>query len=114
MAMIVFMQRRLTHNYVDSCSHLDRWGSEKFQFKLLANRPVKVLEDLEGGGVVYTRVIGSKKLDQGLQAEILQDNLSHHGCHHTYDCCGCLSISATVKCLKKGVFGVTRYYSYNY
>lgn len=104
---------RKTHSYVDSCSSMDSWG-ESFRFKMLAGKQTIKPKGFDDGGTHRYRIIGSKKLSQKKQAQALHDTLSHHGCTHEYDCCGCASHYVTITRIKPGLFSASIKTSFNY
>lgn len=104
---------RKTRGYVDGYSHLDEWG-QSFGFKELGRTVLNTGDGYDDAGTCKFNVIGSKKADQNLQRDALAANYSYSGCTHTYDCCGCLSVSADVRKTKRGVFSVLLRASRNY
>ena len=92
----VHCYKRLTHKYNLGWRHLDKsiyMGSVK-----LTER--RVLE--EGNGhdegatyIQYARIPAGARIKDVLQA--LRDTLTHSGCQHEYDCCGCASYRVRVK-----------------
>lgn len=88
------LEMRVTHGYVGSCSHLDKWesiGSYKVQ-------RVKVRHDgdMHDGTTEFYRVrIQVGPLTPYAQIkQALRDSFSSVGCHCTHDCCGCRSFYA--------------------
>lgn len=103
--------RRLTNRYVDSYRHLDR---EQFVATVRVTPPrlVRQAEDFDDGGTYLLHVrapAGAPNI-----AQELRDSLSHHGCAHEYDCCGCRSVSARVRKVSARDYVVTQQVSFNY
>lgn len=96
---------RLTHRYVGTYSHLDKWGAP-MRFKALEPKVIDPGNDYDDAGSILIRVIGDKKADQRLQAIALTQELTRYGCAHEYDCCGCISTSARVRHVRPGIFSV--------
>lgn len=113
MASNIIATIRMTRHYVDSCSHLDKWGRE-YRFKMLQGRQIRPPDGYDDGGSCLVRVIGSKTLNQDAQANALRDTLGYGGCAHEHDCCGCKSVHAQVTKVKRGIFSVLLRTSYNY
>lgn len=112
MAIKMTVQVRLTDRYVDTCSHMDSWG-QRFEVKVLQPRLLPQRHDEDEGSYIM-RVIGPKNVNQKLLKQAISNSMNRHGCTHTYDCCGCLSISAAVTKMRKGVFSVHTSHSRNY
>lgn len=103
--------QRLTHRYVDSCRHLD---DSKFLATVSVTPPrlVRDVTDYDDGGTYLLHVrapAGAPNLTGALR-----DTLSHHGCSHEYDCCGCRSVSARVRKVSARDYVVTQNVSFNY
>lgn len=113
MAEITYFRPRLTHKYISQYDHLDEWG-DPMRFKILGRKFVEEGNGYDYLGAYRMRVIGSKKLDQDLQAQAIAQNMGYSGCTHEYDCCGCHSVSARVKKVRRGVFSVLISTSRNY
>jgi hypothetical protein len=113
MAQKITAQLRVTHRYVDECSHLDKWG-KTFTFKLLEGRMTREGKDYTDAGTMAYRAIGSKTADQKQQAQALRDTFNYHGCTHEHDCCGCISRTARVRKVKPGIFSIRVTGSRNY
>lgn len=113
MAQKITARLRITNRYVDACRHMDEWG-DRFTFKLLAGKRVDEGNGFDDLGSARFRVIGSKTADQDKQAMALRQSYSHYGCTHEYDCCGCISTSARVTKVKRGVFSMLLSHSRNY
>lgn len=106
-------QERLTHTYVDSCSHLDQWGDD-FTFTEYPSQPVSNGNGYDDRGSIRFLVKGDEEIDQQRQQRVLRDHYSYGGCTHEYDCCGCASVSAYVTPVKPGLFSVLLNESRNY
>lgn len=103
--------RRLTHRYVDTCRHLD---NHQFLAAVRATPPrlVREAEGYDDGGSYLLHVrapAGSPNLTQALR-----DTLSHHGCSHEYDCCGCRSVRASVRKVSARDYVIVQSVSFNY
>ena len=113
MAQLVTLEHRVTHTYVDKYAHLDQWG-ESFTFKALEPKLIATGDGYDHGPVHVQRFIGSKSADQKSQIKALYDNLSYSGCSHEYDCCGCASVHASIRKVRRGVFTALLRTSFNY
>lgn len=86
---------RKTRKYVGTCSHLDEWDSIG-GFEVLESKS-KLLDDEDicqpTETVLHVRVT-SAAADKDI-SQALRDSNSKVGCHHEYDCCGCVSTYAT-------------------
>lgn len=107
----VHVYQRLTNRYVDSYRHLDR---SKFlgTVKITPPRLVREANDYDDGGtyLLHARApAGSPNLTHALR-----DTLSHHGCSHEYDCCGCRSVSARVRKVSARDYVIVQSVSFNY
>lgn len=113
MALTIRAAARRTHKYRDGWASLDDW-SESHQFKMLGGCVVREGNGIDDEGAILHRVIGSKTVDQELQARALHDTLSGSNCRHDFDCCGCRSTWARVRRVKPGIFSVLITTSRNY
>lgn len=110
----VNVYQRLTNRYVDSYRHLDR---SKFLGTVKLTPPRKVREPREqdayydeGTYLLHARApAGSPDLTGALRS-----TLTHSGCHHEYDCCGCRSVRANVRKVSARDYVVTYDVSFNY
>ena len=94
----VYMERRLTHRYVGTYSHLDRWADVSPQPARLT--PARMVEESNGyddGGTYHRWATLPVGVDRSAAVRALEDTLSRQGCAHEYDCCGCVSFSTRVK-----------------
>lgn len=92
------LDRRVTRNYVGSCSSLDRWahvGRVAVAAQYLEHYAPEDNHDMSDvpGVVMKVRVESSKGRDAIRAA--LYDTFTSEGCHHEHDCCGCLSVRVT-------------------
>ena len=89
------LEYRNTHKYRDGWSSLDRW-TPVGNAKLLARRNSR--NEGEGYRSWTERVIVSRETIEhhGVDtvAQAIGSTLSHGGCQHEHDCCGCVSVSA--------------------
>jgi hypothetical protein len=80
---------RLTHKYVDSYRHLDE---SRYIGTIKLTPPRQTREgnghDDLGDYVRFGRI--PRGLDPKEVERAVSDTLSHWGCSHEYDCCGCL------------------------
>lgn len=89
----VDLERRLTRRYVDTFSHLDQWA-DAGRVKLTPLRQVRHGNGYDDGGTYIRWATFPRNTPVDVRA--LEDTLSHWGCHHEWDCCGCQSISTSV------------------
>lgn len=132
------IEARLTHSYVGSCAHLDKWGSI-CNARVTAPRLVKAPGDDASDGATRAFVVSLTAADLATARESyrrlrfqaphrhgvplsfarwmnrsIEQNYTSAGCHHEYDCCGCASTYADAHRTKRGEFTVTVRTSYNY
>lgn len=112
------LEKRLTHTYVGTYQHLDRWetigtGDE------IGSRELPLSEEEEEDYCeprrreVFILVKSDKPEDDIKQA--LHDSYTQHDCHHEYDCCGCRSYYARdIKRLTGDLWRVEVYSSRNF
>lgn len=108
---------RLTHRYVDTYRHLDSErgvGVLKFTPAKLVREP---RDDMSDGGdyVRFARVPAG--LSRKARHELVQaarDSFNRHGCHHEYDCCGCMMVRAWPVTLTGRRLRVVLSVGYNY
>lgn len=86
---------RLTHRYVGTHAHNDRWDFLG-DLKVTPARVVDAGNGIDDAGTVvrYARIRRSD--DFRLLQRAIEDTMSRHGCSHDYDCCGCASYSTRV------------------
>lgn len=107
------LYNRLTWKYVDSCRDMDEHryiGS----VKMLGGTKIAEGNDYDIGDTWKFRIVAPSTLKNVNLASALRSTLSHHGCHHDYDCCGCASVSAIVRRVNKREYFVSLHTSYNY
>jgi len=85
-----------------------------YRFKALASRVWTQGNGYDEGQSASFRVIGSKRLSQADQRRALLASIAGSRCTHDYDCCGCASIYAAIRIVKRGIFAVQTRTSYNY
>jgi len=107
------LYKRLTHRYVDAYRHLDE---ESFvgQVKQLGLTRSVAPAGYDDGGTYLFRVVAPPTLKSQDLSQAISSTLSHNGCAHEYDCCGCESHSAHVKRLTKREYAVRLRVSFNY
>jgi hypothetical protein len=133
MAQMIYVRPRLTHGYVGTYRHLDKWGDE-VQAKQLAARKIPawtrlamsagvrhgrnadhVNVDMSDGPTYVSRVIAPRNLqDRKAFIRALEDEFSSWGCAHSHDCCGCASYSATARHARGREYVLKIQVSYNY
>jgi hypothetical protein len=113
MAHPLHIQERLTHRYVDSYRHLDETRHIGVVKQLNPTRSVAPT-GYDDGGEWYFRVVAPTHLKHLDLTRPIRSSLSHYGCHHEYDCCGCASYHASVKRVSKREYCVRVHVSYNY
>lgn len=89
------LSTRLTHRYVGTYKHLDRWQNVG-PVRLTPGRVVAESNGYDEGNtyVRWATVPRGQSVDKTVRA--LEDTLSSHGCAHEWDCCGCASYSTRV------------------
>ena len=107
------LYERLTHRYVDAYRHLDeeQYIGEVKQLGITRSVPPAGYDD---GGKYQFRVVAPSTLKSKDLSHALRSTLSHSGCTHEHDCCGCASSNASVKRLTKREYSVRISISYNY
>jgi hypothetical protein len=106
---------RKTHSYVGTCSHLDDWESIG-SFEVLEHKSETDDEDdpCQPTTITLTLRVESDADPKDIE-NALHASLSSQGCHHEYDCCGCVSTSVeTVARQDDGTWIVTQGASRNY
>jgi hypothetical protein len=91
------LEKRLTHTYVGTYSHLDKW-SWIADYDELCHRQLPPTETEEFDCCeplryeIYALLtnVDSDVTDKDIE-DALRDTYTSHGCHHDYDCCGCRS-----------------------
>lgn len=90
---------RLTHGYVGTYKHLDKW-EDIGTIQVLTSNELPPIEEEEGdasassGHEIYAIVRTFHDSTDREIAGALIDTYSSHDCAHDYDCCGCRSFSA--------------------
>jgi hypothetical protein len=134
------IETRLTHGYVGSCAHLDRWASV-CNARVTAPQTIKTAdgeEASEGNTSAFLLVLSPTSLAMAKKAyrqlrlkgprgrstipstfthwlrRAIETNYTSAGCHHEYDCCGCASSYADAYQTKRREFTVIIRRSYNY
>lgn len=92
----VSIYKRITHKYNDAWRHLDQEVYIGI-VKLTPPKQVREANDYSDLGtyVQLARIpagAATRTVRDLLQG--LADTLSHHGCNHEHDCCGCVMVSA--------------------
>lgn len=108
------LYERLTHRYVDAYRHLDEEQYIGEVKQLGITRRVPPAGCYDDGGKYLFRVVAPSTLKSKDLSHALRSALSHSGCTHEYDCCGCASSHASVKRLTKREYSVRISISYNY
>lgn len=92
---LVSVNRRETYRYVDSYSHEDSW-THLGQLRVTPARQTSEGNGIDDAGTVvrYARI--RRKDDFQLIRRGLEDSMTRQGCHHEYDCCGCVSYTTRV------------------
>lgn len=106
MAQTITLSRRLTRCYVGACAHLDRWrdvGTARVLPARQVRAPGMDQADL-GELVLWARI--PRGQDAAASRQALADYYDRWGCHHEYDCCGCLLCRATVRQVSRRDFVV--------
>lgn len=79
---------RITDKYVGTCGHLDTWDRIGNFTRLFTAERGEITYD--GGASLDFIHVNSRHSDEEIR-KALKDSLSSQGCHHEYDCCGCVS-----------------------
>lgn len=109
----VDVYQRLTHRYVGTYSHLDR-HSHVARIKMTPGRVTQEGNGLDEGNTIVYHVRAPANVPLRKVMRAIEDTLSHQGCHHEYDCCGCASHYTRVKHLGNRRLLVRTRVSYNY
>lgn len=107
------LEQRLTHRYVDTCSHLDEWR-DVGTARLTPARLVREGNGLDDGGTYLRWATIPRGQNPALSAIALEDALTRVGCSHEWDCCGCESIRTRVLHRKGRRFVLATTVGYNY
>jgi hypothetical protein len=109
----IYLRERLTHRYVDEYRHLD---AENYigEVKMLGITRSVAPRGYDDGGQYHFRVVAPTHLKHLDLCSAIHDTLSHHGCSHEHDCCGCANRFASVKRVSKREYCVRMFVSYNY
>jgi hypothetical protein len=119
MAYIQFLEAQLTHKYVGTYSHLERFAPLG-NVKVLGGRdtPEPDEPDISDAGGRIFRVVAPSAMVRQHGAETirraLSDLFTSWGCAHDYDCCGCVSSMAYVKRAGRREFVVRQSFTRNY
>jgi hypothetical protein len=85
--------KRLTHKFTLGWSHEDEWDAGT-AVKILPMKLVASTDDTE----TYTqRVIAPSSHRKTDLSYAIASTLSHSGCRHEHDCCGCVQFHAIVR-----------------
>jgi hypothetical protein len=93
----VYLERRLTHRYVGTYRHLDRWRSLGGVARITPYREVDAGNGYDEGGTYVRWATLPRGVDRDAACRALEDALSRWGCAHEYDCCGCASYTTRVQ-----------------
>lgn len=96
---MIYPSIRLTHRYVGSWKHLDRWADQLPGVKMTPARETQPPGGPEGDrfedGGTYVRYAtlpaGLTRKQRADYRQALADSMTSEGCSHEYDCCGCAS-----------------------
>ncbi|MBK4735958.1 hypothetical protein [Noviherbaspirillum pedocola] len=117
MADRITIHPRLTHQYVGTYRHLDKWGAP-IRAKKLAGKVIRSdaeTADMSKGSTHVCRVIAPSGLtDRKAFIRALEDEFSEHDCAHTRDCCGCPSYDARARHIRGREYLLRVRVSYNY
>lgn len=110
---LIGIRKRNTFKYRDGWSYEDSW-SFLGDLKVTPAKQVREGNGYDEGGVFirYARIRNSD--DFKLLKRGIEDTMSHSGCQHEYDCCGCASYSTRVKRIKPRLVQIRTRVSYNY
>jgi hypothetical protein len=109
-----FVSPRLTHRYVGTCKHLDRWSFKAFRVTFTPERLVDRGNRFDDYGATIRWATLPAGVDRALVERAIVETLSREGCHHDYDCCGCLSYRVRVLHRKGRRLVLKTTYSRNY
>lgn len=109
------LSKRLTHTYVGTCSHLDKWEDIGLYKEMARNQISKDDENPEETTVYEVAVyVESDKSKKEIE-DALYSEFTSHGCSHDYDCCGCWSFYASeIKYIDQGTWRLKVSASRNY
>ena len=80
---------RKSFKYVDSCSSMDKWEHVgKYSVDHSCNVDVSY-DEYEGYINYFSVKVESDRSEEDIKAA-LKHEFTEWGCHHDYDCCGCL------------------------
>ena len=108
--MELHLYKRLTHKYQDGWSSLDE-SVYIGTAKMLSRRMLK--DNGIDGRVHLTRVIAPASLGSTDLSDVISSTLSYSRCKHDFDCCGCATVSASVKKLSRRQYSVRLSTAYN-
>ena len=91
----IFLSRRMTHRYVGTYRHLDKWR-DIGTATLTPQREVDPGNGYDEGGTYIRWATLPKGIDRDAACRALEDTMSQWGCAHEYDCCGCASYTTRV------------------
>jgi hypothetical protein len=89
------LAKQLTHHYVGTYSHLDKWRDVGTAV-LTPEKVVREGESFDDGGTYIRWATLPRGQNRDASVRALVDSLSRHGCAHEWDCCGCASWSTRV------------------
>ena len=92
---MVNLEVRLTHRYVGTWKHLDKWRDVGTAV-LTPAREIEEGNGLDEGGTYLRWATLPRGIDRDAACRALEDSLSSHGCAHEWDCCGCASYNTRV------------------
>lgn len=86
-----------TNKYVGTYDYLDEWQEigtyEVLQRGTLEDTNPDEEDYCDAGTAAHVIKVTSAADDDDIR-RALESSFSKHGCHHDYDCCGCISTSA--------------------
>ena len=110
---ILQISLRKSHRYVDDYRHLDE-HVELGRVKLTPARLARAPEGFDDGGTYVRFCRLPVGMDKAKAMQALTDTLSHWGCSHEHDCCGCSLTRTRVEPFKGRTLKLTTDVSYNY
>jgi hypothetical protein len=94
---MISLDKRLTHRYVGTYQHEDRWehvaNADEIGRREIARSESDEEDPCDPKSYEIFLLIKSDKPDEEI-AQAIRDSHTQSGCHHEWDCCGCRSYYA--------------------
>jgi hypothetical protein len=102
--------KRLTHKFNLGWSYEDEWEAAA----LVKVLPAKWVASTDDSSVFIERLIAPSSLRKTDLTRAIASTLTHSGCRHEHDCCGCPSYHATVRRVSAREYVAKVNVTYNY